>query len=182
MMSCRWRPKRSRSVACPFRLSNTYSCSTLTIGRRRRSALSASRCRLHSFSLISSCLRASSHSVLDTTIGQSITTLRLLFCRSFCVSSPEQSVDSERGQTATGTNTRGNECHACHTSRTHGSSLLYMNVDRRHLESTRLAICQHSSPARRAVSHHALRARPAPRRSMAHRRRRRRRDELSGRG
>src|SRR5262245_15462968 len=38
-------------------------------------------------------------------------TLRLLFYRSFCASSPEQSVDSERGQTATGTSTRGNECH-----------------------------------------------------------------------
>src|SRR5215831_14960057 len=65
-------------------------------------------------------------------------TLRVLFCRSFWTSSPEQPVDSERSQTATGTHTRHNERHACQTSRTHCASPLYINVDRRHLESTRL--------------------------------------------
>src|SRR5262252_10984516 len=39
--------------------------------RMRRSALSASRCRVASFSLTSRSLRARSHSAFDTTLGRS---------------------------------------------------------------------------------------------------------------
>src|SRR5262245_10741794 len=69
MMSCRWFPKSSRSVLGPPGPSKVYSSSTLTIGSLRRSALSASRWRVNSFSLRRSVLRAASHSARDTTFA-----------------------------------------------------------------------------------------------------------------
>src|ERR1700730_11550226 len=70
-----WRvpPKRSASVTGPSAPSNTYSWSMATMGSLRRSALSASRERVYSFSLASSCRRASSHCSRDTTSGRLIT-------------------------------------------------------------------------------------------------------------
>src|SRR5262245_35915397 len=47
-------------------MSKTYGFSTLTQGRARRSALSASRARVNSFSLASRFLRAVSHSFSET--------------------------------------------------------------------------------------------------------------------
>src|SRR3984893_3834009 len=69
-----WRlpPKRSASVTGPSGPSNTYSWSRATMGSLRRSALSASRERVYSFSLASSCRRASSHCSRDTTSGRLI--------------------------------------------------------------------------------------------------------------
>src|SRR5882672_1714740 len=64
--------KRSASVFLPPGASKTYSLSTLTHGNCRRSALTASRCRVRFFSFASSSLRAVIHSSRDTTLGLSI--------------------------------------------------------------------------------------------------------------
>src|SRR5467141_563084 len=70
-MSCDFLPNRSASVRRPppSGPSNTYSFSIATIGSLRRSALSASRCRVSSFSLTSRRLRAAVHSSRDTIVG-----------------------------------------------------------------------------------------------------------------
>src|SRR5712691_11689820 len=65
-------PKRSARVSLPPGASKTYAFSTLTQGSARRAALSASRCRVNAFSLVSSSWRAASHSARDTTRGCSI--------------------------------------------------------------------------------------------------------------
>jgi hypothetical protein len=69
-----WRrsSKRSSSVAGPSDPSNTYSLSICTIGRLRRSMLSASRRRVSSFSLARRSLRAASHSSRLTICGRLI--------------------------------------------------------------------------------------------------------------
>src|SRR5882757_10509237 len=67
--------KRSASVFLPPGASKTYSLSTFTHGNCRRSALTASRCRVRFFSLASSSLRAAIHSSRDTTFGLSIVLL-----------------------------------------------------------------------------------------------------------
>src|SRR5712675_1588185 len=67
--------KRSASVFLPPGASKTYSLSTFTQGNCRRSALTASRCRVRFFSLASSSLRAAIHSSRDTTLGLSIVLL-----------------------------------------------------------------------------------------------------------
>src|SRR5438552_3642008 len=56
-------------LALPLGPSNAYSFSTASHGIRRRSAASASRARVNSFSLTSSCWRAASHSCGDTIGG-----------------------------------------------------------------------------------------------------------------
>src|SRR5678816_1507373 len=57
--------KRSASVLRPLGVSKRYGFSTRSQGRARRSALSASRWRVSSFSLASSFFRAASHSSFD---------------------------------------------------------------------------------------------------------------------
>src|SRR6266702_8532274 len=66
-----WRRPSNRSsrLALPLGPSNAYSFSTASHGIRRRSAASASRARVSSFSFTSSCWRAASHSCGDTIGG-----------------------------------------------------------------------------------------------------------------
>ena len=66
-MSWRRPSKRSSSVASPLRALEDVGFSISDHGQRRRSALSASRRRVSSFSRASSCLRAASHSSRDLT-------------------------------------------------------------------------------------------------------------------
>ena len=72
-----WRrpPNSSASVTGPSGPPNTYSWSTLTMGSLRRSALSASRERVNSFSRASRRRRALSHCSRDTTSGRLIRNL-----------------------------------------------------------------------------------------------------------
>src|SRR5437879_10369091 len=73
-MSWRRPSNRSSRLALPSGPSNTYSFSTASHGIRRRSAASASRARVNSFSFTSSCWRAASHSCGET-IGGSVLSL-----------------------------------------------------------------------------------------------------------
>src|SRR6188472_2866783 len=66
MMSCLLLPNSSARVFAPRGVSKKYGFSTFTQGRARRSALSASRARVNSFSLASRSLRAASHSFSET--------------------------------------------------------------------------------------------------------------------
>src|SRR4030095_11046067 len=66
-ISCRRLSKRSSRLALPLGPSNLYSFSTAIHGIRRRSAASASRARVNSFSFTRSFWRAVSHSFADTT-------------------------------------------------------------------------------------------------------------------
>src|SRR6266508_1548935 len=56
---------RSSRLSLPSRPSKTYSFSISTIGNRGRSAFTASRCRVSSFSFVTSSFRATSHSSRD---------------------------------------------------------------------------------------------------------------------
>src|SRR5215510_12321505 len=69
MINCRRPSNRSSKHALPFGPSNSYFFSTATHGIRRRSAASASRARVNSFSFTRSFCRAASHSFGDTTFG-----------------------------------------------------------------------------------------------------------------
>src|SRR6267378_1109052 len=71
-MSCRRPSNRSSRLALPLGPSNSYSFSTASHGIRRRSAASASRARVNSFSFTSSCWRAASHSCGDTILERFI--------------------------------------------------------------------------------------------------------------
>src|SRR4029450_9139223 len=68
-MSWRRPSKRSSRLALPSAASNSYSFSTASQGIRRRSAASASRARVNSFSLTSSSARAAADSSGDTIGG-----------------------------------------------------------------------------------------------------------------
>src|SRR6185437_13149967 len=67
-----------------------------TIGSRRRSAFSASRCLVSSFSRASSCLRAASHSSRDTTWGRLIANLRVIVRSAGFGSSPRRRTGTGR--------------------------------------------------------------------------------------
>src|SRR5262249_53060857 len=69
MINCRRPSNRSSRLALPLGPSNSYGFSTASHGIRRRSAASASRARVSSFSFTSSFFRAASHSFGDTTFG-----------------------------------------------------------------------------------------------------------------
>src|SRR4029077_18736329 len=75
MINWRRPSNRSSKLAFPFGPSNSYSFFTASHGIRRRSAASASRARVNSFSLARSCWRAASHSFGDTTFGISMSLL-----------------------------------------------------------------------------------------------------------
>src|SRR5207253_86641 len=64
--------KSSRRLTAPCGPSNTYSFSTLTIGRLRRASVSSSRSWSNCFSLARSSLRATSHSSRVTIFGRLI--------------------------------------------------------------------------------------------------------------
>src|SRR4029453_11651411 len=69
-----WRRPSNRSsrLTLPLGPSNSYCFSTASHGIRRRSAASASRARVNSFSFTRSCWRAASHCCGDTTFGISM--------------------------------------------------------------------------------------------------------------
>src|SRR6266496_1347816 len=68
-MSCRRPSNRSSRLALLLGPSNSYFFSTASHGIRRRSAASASRAWVSSFSFTSSCWCAASHSFDDTILG-----------------------------------------------------------------------------------------------------------------
>src|ERR1700722_1052676 len=71
-MSC-WRSSNmSKRLAFPDGPSNVYALSTTTIGNSLLLVLKASRARVIVFSSSNSCLRAASHSSLDTISGKLI--------------------------------------------------------------------------------------------------------------
>src|SRR4029453_6054271 len=69
-----WRrlSNRSSRLTLPLGPSKSYPFSTASHGIRRRSAASASRARVNSFSFTRSCCRAASPSCGDTTFGISM--------------------------------------------------------------------------------------------------------------
>src|SRR6266853_6962181 len=69
MINCRRPSNKSSRLTLPLGPSNSYFFSTAIHGIRRRSADNASRARVNSFSLTSSCWRAASHSCADTIGG-----------------------------------------------------------------------------------------------------------------
>src|SRR5256714_5292458 len=71
-MSCRRPSNRSSRLALPLGPSNSYFFSTASHGIRRRSAASASRARVNSFSFTSNFWRAASHSCDETILGRLI--------------------------------------------------------------------------------------------------------------
>src|ERR1700675_2420838 len=66
MISCRRPSNKSSRLTLPLGPSNWYFLSTASQGIRRRSAASASRERVSTFSFTRSCWRAASHSCCDT--------------------------------------------------------------------------------------------------------------------
>ena len=69
--NCRRPSNKSSSLSLPpVGDSNSYSLSTLTTGKVRRSLANASLARVAAFSLTSNARRASSHSSRDTTCGK----------------------------------------------------------------------------------------------------------------
>src|SRR5215813_11929020 len=72
MINCRRPSNRSSRLALPLGPSNSYFFSTASHGIRRRSAASASRAWVSSFSFTRSCWRAASHSCDGTTFGISM--------------------------------------------------------------------------------------------------------------
>src|SRR5262249_13880067 len=69
MINCLRPSNRSSRLTLPLGPSNSYFFSINIHGIRRRSAAMASRARVNSFSLTSSCCRAASHSCCDTIGG-----------------------------------------------------------------------------------------------------------------
>src|SRR6476659_10737668 len=76
-MSWRRPSNRSSRLALPLGPSNSYSFSTASHGIRRRSAASASRARVNSFSFTRSFCRSVSHSCAETTFGVFMSNVRV---------------------------------------------------------------------------------------------------------
>src|SRR5882724_8732204 len=103
MISCLRPSNRSRRLALPLGPSNLYSFSTAIHGIRRRSAASASRAWVNSFSFTRSFWRAASHSFDDTILGGSIFFSLLFILIVLCLYSfatPIKLVENERGHTS----------------------------------------------------------------------------------
>src|SRR5215813_1595874 len=77
MINCRRPSNRSSRLALPLGPSNSYGFSTASHGIRRRSAASASRARVNSFSFTRSAWRAASHSFSETTFGLFISDVKV---------------------------------------------------------------------------------------------------------
>jgi hypothetical protein len=99
--------EKIRERSGPSGPSKTYSFSTLTQGNSRRCRSTSSRWRVSCFSLISSSLRAASHSVGDTTFGRSLLLVlmtRFLLCFEFqeflWAGDSNESSNDERGEPA----------------------------------------------------------------------------------
>src|SRR4029077_8790641 len=127
MINCRRPSNRSSRLALPFGPSNSYSFSTASHGIRRRSAASASRARVNSFSFTSSCWRAASHSCGDTILERFICFFSTsISCTFICVSSdfcffiPSKKLTQDERQSSTGRRTGGRQRHGCYAYRTHG--------------------------------------------------------------
>src|SRR4030095_241864 len=86
-ISCRRLSKRSSRLALPLGPSNLYSFPTASHGIRRRSAASASRARVNSFSFTRSSWCAAFHSCGETTFGVFMPFF-LLICFFFFISAP----------------------------------------------------------------------------------------------
>src|SRR5947199_1249145 len=116
-------------LALPLGPSNSYSFSTASHGIRRRSAASASRARVNSFSFTSSCWRAASHFCGDTILGRLIcfASISGFISFSFILASFDfvcsfffiKLVHRERSCSATRRRADRDQHHVCHTHGTH---------------------------------------------------------------
>src|SRR5205823_955589 len=115
-------------LALPLGPSNSYAFSTASHGIRRRSAASASRARVNSFSFTSSRCRAASHSCGDTILGRfillasvsrSISFNFILFSSGLLSLLFLKFVQGERYYSAARCRASGSQCHACYTRRAH---------------------------------------------------------------
>src|SRR5438445_7676111 len=117
----------SRKLALPLGPSNSYFFSTANHGIRRRSAASASRAWVNSFSFASSCWRAASHSFGDTILGgfilsffvsTSLVFIFVIFCL-YLFAAPVKTPKYERGYSSTGRRADGHESNISDARGTH---------------------------------------------------------------
>src|SRR6266478_7062146 len=130
MINCRRPSNRSSRLTLPLGPSNSYFFFTASHGIRRRSAASASRARVNSFSFTSSCWRAASHSCADTILERfiSLASVSRSISFSFILFLPGlvglflsvKFIQNERGQPSAGSRACGRQRHVCYTYRTHG--------------------------------------------------------------
>src|SRR5438094_2002993 len=132
-MSCR-RPSNSSSrLALPLGPSKWYSFSTAIHGIRRRSAASASRARVNSFSFTSSCWRAASHSFGETVLGwftwffflsASLVFILVVLCL-YLFAAPVKTPKHERGHSSAGRSADSHESNISDACGTHVVFSLY---------------------------------------------------------
>src|SRR6266496_2367736 len=125
-MSCRRPSNRSSRLALLLGPSNSYFFSTASHGIRRRSAASASRAWVSSFSFTSSCWCAASHSFDDTILGgficffffsTSLVFILVVLCL-YLFAAPVKLAKHERGHSSAGRRAgghKGNVSDACGT-------------------------------------------------------------------
>src|ERR1700722_8629080 len=117
---------KSGRLTLPLGPSNSYFLSTASQGIRRRAAAMASRARVNSFSLTSSCWRAASHSCDDTTGGvfMFLVSMSLSFLVVVAVVGllllPAEPAYKQRSDAARRCCARRNPGHGCHTHWAHG--------------------------------------------------------------
>src|SRR5213075_2273764 len=127
MISCRRPSNRSSRLALPLGPSKLYSFSTAIHGIRRRSAASASRARVNSFSFTSRFWRAASHSFDDTILGGFIcffffsTSLVfiLIVLGLYLFAAPVKLAEHERGRSSAGRRASGHESNVSDACGTH---------------------------------------------------------------
>src|SRR5947207_6290473 len=123
-MSWRRPSNRSSSLALPSGPSNTYSFSTASHGIRRRSAASASRARVNSFSFMRSCWRAASHSCADTTLPSNSSSVVFIVC-SFSIGLSSAAKYFERESCQSLARCRRQNGNVCDAQRAHDSDLCF---------------------------------------------------------
>src|SRR5215472_6670649 len=130
MISCRRPSNRSSRLALPLGPSNLYSFSTTIHGIRRRSAASASRARVNSFSFTRSFWRAAFHPFGDTIFGFTwfcFFSTPLFFILTvhcfYLFVAPVKTPKHERSHSSTGRRGGGHESNVGDTCGTHVDSL-----------------------------------------------------------
>src|SRR5919108_5372831 len=131
MINCRRPSNRSSRVALPLEPSNSYFFWTATHGIRRRSAASASRAWVNSFSFTRSFWRAVSHSFGDAIFGgftwffffsTSLVFILIVRCLYLFVALVKLA-EHERSHSSTGGRADGHESNVSDTCGTHLDSL-----------------------------------------------------------
>src|SRR5918996_3500600 len=133
MISCRRPSNRSSRLALALGPSNSYFFSTASHGIRRRSAASASRAWVNSFSFTSSFCRAASHSSSDTIPGcftsfffRSTSFFILVVLCLYSFAPPVKLVEHERSHTPAGRRASGHEGNVSHARGTHFDFLYFV--------------------------------------------------------